>query len=433
MPGDLRSFVSVDELVFWVRDARERTLEIVSDLSNQQLLGPKLDIVNPLLWEIGHVAWFQERWALRHALGEPPIRPDADRLWDSTAIAHDLRWSLPLPSRDETVRYLRAVRDRVVERLERPEPAPDFLYHALYAVFHEDMHTEAFTYTRQTLGYGPPPISLTARHPPADGGPLSADVEIAGGTLWLGASPHDAFVFDNEKWAHPVRLEPFAIARAPVTKAAFQAFVEDGGYRRRAFWSQEGWRWRESQGAQHPVYWRREANHRWLRRHFDRWVALEPHRPVIHVNCYEAEAYCSWARRRLPSEAEWEAAAAGYGFPKPRFPWGDTQPGAARANLDWRVMGTVDVGALPAGEGPSGCRHLIGNVWEWTSSVFLPYPGFTPDPYKEYSEPWFGTRRVLRGGAWTTRSRLVRSTWRNFYPPDRRDVLAGFRTCALAA
>ncbi len=432
MPNDLRALVRVDELVSWVRDARERTLEIASDLSDEQLMGPQLDITNPLLWEIGHVSWFQERWALRHALGEPPLRPDADALWDSTAIPHDTRWSLPLPSRDETIRYLGAVRDRVAERLEQREPSPAFFYHVLYSVFHEDMHTEAFTYTRQTLGYAPPPIRLAASDRPADGGPLPGDVEVEGGAFLLGGSPDDPFVFDNEKWAHPVRVEPFAIARAPVTQAEFQAFVEDGGYGRRDFWSEDGWRWRESQRAQHPVYWRREANGRWLRRHFDRWVGLEPDRPVIHVNWYEAEAYCRWASRRLPSEAEWEAAAAGYALPKLRFPWGDTPPEATRANLDWRAMGTVDVGALPAGESARGCRHLIGNVWEWTSSTFLPYPGFTPDPYREYSQPWFGTRKVLRGGAWTTRSRLLRNTWRNFYTSDRRDVLAGFRTCALA-
>jgi iron(II)-dependent oxidoreductase len=231
-------------------------------------------------------------------------------------------------------------------------------------------------------------------------------------------------VFDNEKWAHEVEVKPFAIARAATTQAEFAAFVDDGGYSQRDLWSADGWRWRSAAGAEHPVYWRRGAGG-WQRRDFDRWVDLEPHRPVIHVCWHEAQAFCRWAGRRLPTEPEWEAAAG----PR-RFPWGDAPPTPERANLDWRAMGCLDVGALPGGDSAFGCRQMIGNVWEWTSSEFLPYPGFVADAYRDYSQPWFRTHNVLRGGAWTTRSRLIRNTWRNFYPPDRRDVLAGFRTCA---
>ncbi len=431
---------SADQLAEWVRDARERTFELVADLTDDQLMGPRLDIINPLLWEIGHVAWFQEKWVLRHAGNQEPLRPDADALWDSIAIPHDVRWDLPLPSREETLSYMREVRDRVLERLNRPTLSERDVYFVLLSVFHEDMHTEALTYTRQTLAYPAPRLSHLST-PPAerDGGPLPGDVEIPGGTFMLGATSDEPFVFDNEKWAHPVHLRPFAIARAAVTQREFAAFVDDGGYRRREFWSPEGWQWRESVNADHPVYWRREANGRWLRRHFDEWVRLEPHLPVIHVNWYEAEAYCRWAGRRLPTEAEWEAAAAAEPDPsggalserKRRFPWGDHRPTPERANLDWRAMGCLAVDALAAGDSAFGCRQMIGNVWEWTSSPFLPYPGFEIDPYKEYSEPWFGPRKVLRGGCWVTRSRLLRNTWRNFYTPDRRDVWAGFRTCAL--
>jgi iron(II)-dependent oxidoreductase len=160
---------------------------------------------------------------------------------------------------------------------------------------------------------------------------------------------------------------------------------------------------------------------------------------MLHVNWYEAEAYCRWARRRLPTEVEWEVAAAGepdgsggrLSGRKRRFPWGDAPPSPDRANLDGHTVGCLHVAALPAGESAFGCRQMLGNVWEWTSSDLLPYPGFVADPYKEYSEPWFGTHKVLRGGCWTTRSRLLRNTYRNFYRPDRRDVWAGFRTCAL--
>jgi iron(II)-dependent oxidoreductase len=420
-----------------VIDARRRTLDLVAELSDEQLFGPRLPIVNPLHWEIGHVAWFQEKWVLRHALGENPIRSDADSLYDSSAIPHDVRWDLPLPSRSETLSYLAEVRDRILKVLQGAEVGEELRYFVLLGVFHEDMHDEAFTYTRQTHGYPAPRFGIAGDGGAGKGGgPLPGDVEVPGGKFQLGATQGAAFVFDNEKWAHHVEVQPFAIARAATTQAEFAAFVEDGGYRRRELWSEDGWRWREAVGAEGPVYWRRAAGGGWLRRNFDTWVPLEPHHPVLHVNWYEATAYCRWAGRRLPTEVEWEVAAAGEPGPsgglserKRRFPWGDAPPTPGRANLDWRAMGRVDVGALPAGDSAFGCRQMIGNIWEWTSDDFLPYPGFVPDPYKEYSQPWFGTHKVLRGGCWTTRSRLLRNTWRNFYKPDRRDVWAGFRTC----
>jgi iron(II)-dependent oxidoreductase len=417
---------AAEVLTAWVRDARARTLRVVADIAGDRWFGPRLAIVNPLLWEIGHVAWFQERWVLRVPLGRPPLLADADGLYSSADIPHDVRWELRLPDPDRTIAYLERVRDAVVEAIESGPLTERLVYFVQLAVFHEDMHDEAILYTRQTLGY-PPPHGVFAA-PPPDGGALGGDAEIPGGEFLLGARRSFGFVFDNEKWEHPVRVRPFRIARAPVTQAEFAAFVEEQGYRRREFWSPEGWRWRERSGAEHPVYWRREGG-RWYRRDFDRWVPLEPHRPVIHVNAYEAEAYCAWAGRRLPTEAEWELAACGYEG-KPRFPWGDATPDSGRANLDMNFGGCADVAAHAAGDSPFGCRQMIGNVWEWTASVFAPYPGFEPDPYKEYSQPWFHTHRVLRGGAWATRARLIRTTWRNFYMPDRRDVWAGFRTCA---
>jgi iron(II)-dependent oxidoreductase len=299
------------------------------------------------------------------------------------------------------------------------------------------MHTEAFTYTRQTHGWSAPVFSGLETGNSGETGPLPGDVEIPGGRFLLGAFHEEPFVFDNEKWAHEVDVRAFGIARAAVTQLEFLEFVEAKGYSRREFWSEPGWSWRESAGAEHPVYWKREAAGRWLRRDFDHWVPLEPHRPVLQVNWWEAEAYCNWAVRRLPTETEWEVAAAGEpansgkerSDVKRRFPWGNEAADAERANLRWRGMGAVDVSALSAGDSAFGCRQMIGNVWEWTASDFAPYPGFAIDPYKEYSQPWFGTHKVLRGGAWPTQPRLLRNTWRNFYTPDRRDVWAGFRTC----
>ena len=186
------------------------------------------------------------------------------------------------------------------------------------------------------------------------------------------------------------------------------------------------------------MYWKRDNRGDWYFRRFDTWSPLPSHQPVIHVNWYEANAYCRWAERRLPTEVEWEAAAVGeptgsggeLSARKRLFPWGDQPTTPERANLDARALGCVDVAALPAGDSAFGCRQMLGNVWEWTSDTFGPYPGFAPDAYREYSQPLFGNTRVLRGGAWTSRSRMVSATYRNYFGPERRDVFAGFRTCA---
>ncbi len=423
------------DLIEALRDARRRTLELVHDLSDAQLIGPRLPIVNPLLWEIGHLAWFHEKWCLRHLRGEPPILEQGDRLYDSMAVPHDTRWDLPLPSRAETLNYMQEVMDRIAAHLERQARdglSEDEAYFHRLILFHEDMHDEAFAYARQTLGYPAPVLSGRTSDASNGDGPLPGDVEIQGGVLQLGAARGSGFVFDNEKWAHPVEVGPFRIARATVTQAQFLEFVEDAGYKRRELWCEPGWGWRESEAAAHPIYWNHDGDP-WQRRQFADLVTLQPHKPVMHVNWYEAAAYCRWAGRRLPTEAEWELAA-GCGLEesdKRTHPWGEVHPDRMRANLDAIAGGCLDVGALPDGDTPSGCRQMTGNVWEWTQDDFLPYPGFRADPYGDYSQPWFGTRKVLRGGCWVTRARMIRNTYRNFYPPDRRDVWSGLRTCAI--
>lgn len=410
---------SVDEIAAALRDARERTLAIVRDLTDEQLRVPLLPMLNPFLWELGHLAWFHEKWILRHLAGGQPLWPEVDDLYDSSRVEHDSRWELRLPSRGQTLGYLEAVRDRVLARLQRVAPTEREAYFHWLTIFHEDMHGEAFLYTTQTLGYPAPRISGCSGQasPALAAGALAGHVAVPGGSVLVGAPRNSGFVFDNEQWQHPVRLQSFEIARAPATQAELVHFVEDGGYRRRDLWSDEGWRWREGAAAEQPLYFRQVHAGAWQRRHFDRWVPLEPHRPMIHVNWYEADAYCRWAGQRLPTEQEWEAAAAAAGA--------DT----TKANLDACLMDTADVGAFAEGDSACGCRQMLGNVWEWTASTFVPYPGFEPGPYREYSLPWFGSHKVLRGGAWCTRSRLIRNTWRNYYTPDRRDVFAGFRTC----
>ncbi len=461
--------LSSTDIIQMVIETRKRTLDLVIDLSDEQMIGPLLPIVNPPLWEIGHVAWFQEWWVLRHLHKQKPIIEGGDALYNSAEVTHESRWELKLPSREKTLEYMQLVLDRVSDAVSSKDLSEEEKYFPLLVTFHEGMHDEALTYTRQTLAYPPPRLnsaSTTKIDTEIKGGPLPGDVEIPGGTFMLGATENFPFVFDNEKWAYQVSVKPFRIARASVTNGEFAAFVEDGGYGRHDFWSKEGQRWLESGGGldlehsfskfwskegprtsdwssssrrvEHPVYWQRESGGRWLRRRYNELVPLEEHLPVIHVNWYEAEAYCNWAGRRLPTEVEWESAASGEptrdgcesAGRKRRFPWGDEPPTPDRANLDWSAGGCVDVGALPLGDSAFGCRQMIGNVWEWTATDFRPYPGFVIDPYREYSQPWFENHKVLRGGCWTTRSHLIRNTWRNFYTPDRRDVWAGFRTCA---
>ena len=428
---------SQSELIARMDDARKRTLALISDLNDAQLMGPRLSTVNPLRWEIGHAAYFYEYWVLRQHLDEPAGRSDADRLYDSISIAHDTRWDLPLPSLEDTIAYMNRVLQRVRDHLANGGPDPQRDYLAQYAVFHEDMHTEAFTYTRQTLSYPAPGVGTPSDARWLAGG-LEGDAQIPGGEFVLGASPENGFVFDNEKWGHPIQVLPFRIARAAVSNAEFAAFVEDEGYLRPELWDAAGWQWRVGAGLECPVYWRKSAEG-WEWRHFDRWEPLSPHAAVVHVSWHEAKAWCRWAGRRLPTELEWEVAAAGEPSAdgrrlapvKRRYPWGDDPPDPSRANLDGGALGTIDVAALPAGDSAFGCRQMLGNAWEWTDTTFGPYPGFTPDMYRDYSMPLFGQTRVLRGGGWGTRSRLIRNTWRNYYGPDRNDVLAGFRTCAV--
>ena len=444
--------LTTEQLIAHLHEARARLLELVSDLDDQQMIGPQLSIVNPLRWEIAHVAHFQEFWLLRHQRGYEPIKPaanlDPDKLYDSAKVHHDTRWDLPLPSKQMTIDYIQRILDRVTEKALKQSAPPDAdgyddNYFLHLSLLHEDMHNEAITYTRQTLGYRVCSSAFRRRQlgtsgraalqpQPPKGGTTNVigDVMIPGGVFKLGSDLDSGFVFDNELLAHEVTVAPFAMSRTTTSNAEFLAFVEAGGYRCREFWNDEGWHWRESVAAEHPVYWR-QIDGEWQRRIFDCWVRLEPTFPVIHVNWFEADAYCRWAGRRLPTEAEWELAASlGVAGNKRKFPWGDDSPMPECANLDWLAGGLLPVDALPTGDSAFGVRQMIGNVWEWTATNFAAFNGFTPGPYKEYSAPWFGDHKVLRGGCWATRSRLIRNCYRNFYKPDRRDVWAGFRTCA---
>jgi len=416
-----------------LRAARARADHITADLNGEHLLGPKLATVNPPLWEIGHVAWFHEYWCLRYREGDTPapsIIENADALYDSAQVAHDTRWSLPLPTLQATRAYAAEVQERVLRRLEREAESPALQYFVRLATLHEDMHAEAFHYTRQTLGHTDPFAQQKNSAAKSAARPATGDAEFAGGRFMLGAADDGRFVFDNEKWAHEVHVAPFRMARTAVSNGEFRAFVEAGGYTRREWWSAAGLAWLDQAGRLAPHYWIRQGGS-WQQRRFAQTQPLVDNEPVVHVNWHEAEAYCRYAGRRLPTAAEWEFAAAAQetAAAKRHYAWGDSAPDAAHANLEGSAPIAVD--ALPEGDSERGCRQMIGNVWEWTADVFNPYPGFVADPYKEYSQPWFGTHMELRGGSFSTPRRLIRNTWRNFYMPHRNDIFAGFRTCEI--
>lgn len=448
---------SADSISKALLDVRGRTLALVEGLSDEQLIGKVLPTVNPLKWEIAHAAYFHEVWVLRHLGNHPVVNEKADELFDSINILHEERWDLPLPSLVKTFEYMSQVLQLELEQLRIIELNNYAKYFYLLALFHEDMHNEAFLCTRQTLSY-PKPIfpknnlienkdsSCLNINTPDN---ISEDIQVPGGLFMLGVERNDEFVFDNEKWAHPIQVAPFKIAKYAVTNEQFLEFVEDGGYEKEQYWSEESWSWCKKENLEHPVYWKKDIENKWYMKVFDQYVPLKLKHAVIHVSWFEVKAFCKWSARRLPTEAEWEFAAScspdrvnglvnglandlvnnnlcqkeAYCF--------KNDLNKINANLDCANMGTTDVYAYPKGDSAFGCRQMFGNVWEWTESSFKPYPGFSPDWYSEYSRPLFNKTKVLRGGAWSTRSRMLRSTLRNYHAPHRNDVFAGFRTCAI--
>ena len=303
---------TADALLYAMLDARSVELELLDGLTDSQMLGTPRHFVEPPIWEMGHVGWFQELWVLRHLDGAPSLLPGSDRIYDSFNVSYTRRWDHKYPSRKATLDYISEVLQRCVGWLEAREPTADDAYFYTLGALHEDMHAENLTLIRQTLGYPLPTLSHfdpAWACPPVDPDWRLHDVTVPGATFRLGAERDEPFVFDNEKWAHPVEVRPFRIASTPVTNAEFGAFVDDGGYRRREVWGRRGWDWRRREGCQHPLFWVRGHDGRWYESRFGIVVPLEPWHPVVHVNWYEAEAYCGWAGRRLPTEAEWEMAA----------------------------------------------------------------------------------------------------------------------------
>lgn len=383
-----------EELAAALRGARDYTLSLFDCFAAAGLDNPAnvplLQIVNPPLWELGHIAWFAEWYILREAQSSAPDaaqRPSllarGDAWFNSNTVAHDTRWTLGLTT-SEIKAYCSKVLDGVLDKLQHAKSSDDALYPYRLILAHEDMHGEAFSYTLQTLGVRPPPQLPTQPVP----SPRSNAIDFAGGTIELGSRPDSGFVFDNEKWAFDCSVPSFSIDAALVSNAQFCEFVAAGGYRDMRFWSPEGREWLAQQDRDAPQGWRHDGDG-WFCRRFDEQISLVAGEPVRHVGLHEAQAYCNWIGRRLPSEAEWvNAARSGH----PAFHWGD--------------------------------------LWEWTGSRFEALPGFSADAYREYSAPYFSTHQTLRGASFATPPRLRSTRFRNFYAPQRSDIFVGFRTCA---
>jgi len=423
-------------------DTRKRELELMSDLSPEQMIGPSMREVEPPIWEMGHVGWFQDRWILQNLDNRNPADERAEKLYDSFNIPNVERWELLYPSRCKTLEYITDILEKIISRLEKRDPTIEEFYFYNLVLNHEEMHSETMHHIRQTLGYPAPHLSVESFTPESlrvDDSFELHDVEIPRGTYMLGGTPDLPFLFDNEKWAHPVQIEPFKISATPVTFVEYQQFVDNGGYQEQSLWSAEGWDWLLQRNQKHPIFWKKDEHGKWLMRWFDQWIPLKPFLPMVHVNWYEANAYCKWAGRRLPTEAEWELAASstpkldqeGFTDEKRWYPWGYDHPTPEHANLNSIMGEIVDVRCYPQGDSAFGLRQMIGNIWEWTADTFNAYPDFELDPYDTYSEPSFGKQKVLRGGCWATRPHVIRNTFRNFYTPDRNNIFAGFRTVAI--
>ncbi len=415
-------------------EARARTLLLIGPLTEADLLRQHDPLMGPILWDLGHIAHFEELWLLDNTRGE--IRfVEMPGMFNPFEHPRSVRGKLALPSLCATLDVMASIRERVFAALEAVDlDSPSPLLHDgfVYAMVlqHEYQHNETMLQTMQ-LKQGEP--YAAPRATPVPQVRLSIEpgamVRFPGGEVTLGTDDRSE-AYDNERPAHMLELAPYWIDIAPVTNIEYLGFMEAGGYTTRALWSDAGWSWLQDAGVTAPKYWKKEGA--WTARSMDRTMNAESTMPVCHVCWYEAEAYARWAGKRLPTEIEWEAAASwdpATGS-KRKYPWGDDTPSPLHANLDQLAFGTAPIGSYPRNLSPIGCHGMIGDVWEWTSSDFHGHPGFEVFPYREYSESFFGNEyKVLRGGSWATRTDAVRNTFRNWDYAIRRQIFSGFR-CA---
>jgi len=410
-------------------EARSRTLRLVAPISTDNLERVHNKLMSPLVWDLGHIAAFEDLWLCHRARGLEPLKPEMMDVYDAAETPRAGRGDLPLLGVAEVLDYLDAVRARALAVLDEADTPAGGAFLWEMVLQHEHQHNETMLQCIQLAEarlYSLSPAPFVPAEP-LDG-PSMARVEA--GSFPMGDSG-EGFAYDNERPRHEVDVPAFEIDRLPVTNGDYLAFVDDGGYERPELWTDEGWAWRREANAERPLFWSADGREK----RFDRHDPIEPSLPVMHVSWFEADAYARWAGKRLPTEAEWEKTAAwGPGFTAPRrFPWGDDPPDADRANLDQLAFGPLPAGCHPEGASAYGVLGLIGDAGEWTASDFGGYPGFSAHPYREYSEVFFGGGfKVLRGGSWATRPSVARNTFRNWDLPQRRQIFAGFR-CARDA
>ncbi|MFF2850922.1 ergothioneine biosynthesis protein EgtB [Streptomyces sp. NPDC058001] len=411
--------------------ARDRTALLTDCVEDTELTAQVSPLMSPLVWDLAHIGNQEEQWLLRAVAGRDAIRPEIDPLYDAFEHPRAERPSLPLLPPAEARRYAADVRGRALDVLDahpfHGSPLTDAGFAFGMIAQHEQQHDETMLITHQ-LRTGP--LALTAPDPdPAPPFTGPAEVLVPGGRFTMGTSM-EPWALDNERPAHHRLVPPFVIDTTPVTNAAYQAFIEDGGYDDERWWDPRGWEHIHAHEITAPLFWRRDGG-QWLRRRFGATEPVVPDEPVLHVGWFEADAYARWAGRRLPTETEWEKAAR---FDpatgrSTRYPWGDADPTPEHANLGQRHLRPAAAGSYPKGASPLGVRQLIGDVWEWTSSDLLPYPGFIAFPYREYSEVFFGgDYKVLRGGSFAVGTVACRGTFRNWDHPVRRQIFSGFRT-----
>jgi iron(II)-dependent oxidoreductase len=417
------------EVIAALTEARDRTLQLVSRISDADLETVHSTLMSPLVWDLGHIAAFEDLWLCHRHGDRPLLHEELADVYDAFETPRAHRGELDFLGPQAARQYLDEVRRRSLEVIDARGIGDGVICELILR--HEYQHTETMLQTMQLAGLRGFELDGRARRLRAAGdapAPTGLQfVEVPAGTCTIGA-PAAGFAYDNERSRHELHLPAFAIARTPVTNRAYREFVADGGYERRTLWSEEGWAWRTEQDVHRPAGWSEDLGSE--SRLGDR-EPLHPDRPVIHVSHHEAEAFARAHQARLPTEFEWEKAAtwdADAGRAR-TYPWGEAAPvPGVHANLDQLSGGTVFAGSLPAGASPAGCEQLIGDVWEWTSSEFAAYPGFSAFPYREYSEVFFGSGyRVLRGGSWASRPRVATSTFRNWDYPQRRQIFSGLR------
>ncbi len=444
------------EIRHLLEEARARTVSLLSSVSEDDQRIQHDPLMSPILWDLGHIAHFEEVWLVDNLGGSLNGSEGLRGMYNPVENPRKTRAELPLPGIEECLEYMSCVREAVLERLATidlttEDPLLDHGFVFRMVLQHEYQHNETILQTLQLKTGEPYRPSESVPHPvlPEDHvlregtlnegtlGKSTPDegtfhdgrmARFPGGAVAIGTDDRSAS-YDNERPRHSVELAPFLIDTAPVTEAAYAAFIAEGGYETRAFWSDGGWAWRKESGARHPKDWT-ENGDGWEIRIMDRILSPNGRRPVCHVCYYEAEAYASFAGKRLPTDFEWEAAATWdpETGTKRTYPWGEEPPTQALANVDVLTFGPAPAGSYARNVSPIGCYGMIGDVWEWTSTDFQPYPGYATFPYVEYSEVFFGDGyKVLRGGAWATRGGAIRGTFRNWDYPIRRQIFSGFR------